>query len=81
MAKAKSKATKPNKLLQQWRSGTQTLTVGSAIAYGFLWVFDSIFSTSTPSWVDTLGKVLLLATIIGGVSMGLLFAAQPAKKK
>jgi hypothetical protein len=78
MAKKVSK--KQSKKLEQYRGVAQVVTVGSAVAYGFLWAGTGIFTDTDPNWVEAVGKVLIAATVGGGIVMGLLYSMVPDKK-
>ena len=67
--------------LEQLRTVAFTVTVGAATLYGLMWVLIALMGvTDTPTWVGNLETVLLGTTMIGGVCMGLLYAAYKVKK-
>lgn len=87
MAKAKSKSqtkAKANKKvdnLAQFRNIAQAVTVVSAVAYGVLWaVADLLDGASSIEWVTAASVSLVGLTMLGGVTMGLLYALESARK-
>lgn len=73
MAKAKQSN------LEMYRKAAQYLTITAAILYGVLWTLTGLMKDAS-STTDTISNVLIAATAIGGILMGLLQAVHPSKK-
>lgn len=87
MAKAKSKPKSKAKVakkvdnLDQFRNAAQVVTVVSAVAYGVLWlVADVMDNASSVEWINSASVTLIGLTMLGGVTMGLLYALESARK-
>lgn len=73
MAKAKQSN------LEMYQRAAQYLTMIAAILYGILWALTGLLKNSS-STTDTISSVLIGATAVGGILMGLLYAIHPSKK-
>ncbi len=70
-----------NSNLEQMRTVAFTVTVGAATIYGLMWAVIGLMGVDdTPTWVGNLETVLLGTTMIGGICMGILYAAYKVKK-
>ncbi len=81
-SKAKTKTQTKAKVsaLVQYRNAAQTITVVSAVAYGVLWAIADVFGDNESSWLTATSAYLIGLTMIGGVTMGLLYALESSKK-
>lgn len=63
-----------------YRSAAQYFTMTAAVLYVLLWAIVSI-TNSQSATTDKLGNVLITATLIGGVIMGLMYLVHLYRKK
>ncbi len=63
--------------LGMYRSVAQVFTMAAAILLGVVWIITSV----TNHHADTLQSVLILATMIGGIAMGLLYVIHLSSKR
>lgn len=83
---AAKKSTKKSKSIStlsaytQLKDAAQLLTMSSAVLYGLLGVAVWLAPDNAPSWSGDAGNSLLVATMVGGMSMGLLYLADIARK-
>lgn len=75
---AKAKQSSGN--LEQLRSVAQYFTMAAAVLYGIVWAINEVMGT--PSASETgIANVLLVATMVGGITMGVLYSVHLAKNK
>lgn len=58
--------------LEMYRNIAQYFTMGAATLYGLLWIVEDLILGKTLN-SNSLGNILIGATTLGGVSMGLLY--------
>jgi hypothetical protein len=74
MAKAKQSN------LEMYRNAAQYFTMAAAILYVVVWVATDLMNNKS-STTDSIGSVLIVATMVGGVVMGLLYLVHLSSKK
>ena len=74
MAKAKENN------LEMYRNAAQYFTMAAAILYGVLWVIVGLLNDQS-SATESISNVLIFATVVGGVLMGLLHLVYLSSKK
>ncbi len=81
-AKAKAKTTKAKtSSLTTYMNAAQLLTMASAILYGAMVAVTSLVDNNEPAWAANVGYYLLATTMVGGIAMGVLYAAQHLERK
>ncbi|MBP9738608.1 hypothetical protein KBD20_02885 [Candidatus Saccharibacteria bacterium] len=73
MAKAKAKAKKSE--LEPIREFAQYFTMTAAVMCGVLWALVYVMDSESSS-TEMLSSYLVLATMLGGIAMGLLYLAK-----
>lgn len=63
--------------LEKYRSAAQLFTIAAAILLGIVWIITS----ATDRHADTLQSILILATMVGGVVMGLLYVVHLSSRR
>jgi len=63
--------------LEMYRSAAQIFTMAAAILLGLVWIITSV----TGHHADTIQSILILATMVGGVIMGLLYVVHLSSKR
>lgn len=76
VAKAKKQVTTN---MQKYRDYAQYFTITAAITVGLVSMFGTLMKTDTV-FLDNLSSVLILATAVGGMLMGLLYALDSIEK-
>ncbi|MEO5949821.1 MAG: hypothetical protein ABIQ04_00050 [Candidatus Saccharimonadales bacterium] len=64
-----------------YRNLAQTITVGSAVATGIVWVVATIVKATDTSWLMMLQDAFVIITAVGGVTMGVLYLISRLQKK
>ncbi len=63
--------------LAMYRTAAQFFTMAAAILLGVVWILTSV----TGHHADAIQSILLLATMVGGVMMGLLYVVLLSAKR
>lgn len=66
-----AKAKKSN--IETYRSYAQVITIAAAALTGLMFALNDILGISS-SVANTLGNVCIVVTVLGGISMGLLYS-------